>query len=77
MFIYQLKFSLSNLKFLVQNEAVKEMENINQDKILLKQCKYLLKLALDIDETGKRDMAIKAYMEAIEFALKVVSIYLI
>ncbi|XP_050546424.1 calpain-7-like [Daktulosphaira vitifoliae] len=59
------------LEYQIQQDAAKEIESINQDKILLKQCKYLLKQALDIDETGKRDMAIKAYMQAIEFTLKV------
>lgn len=48
------------------------MEKINQDRVRLKQCKYLLKQALDIDESGKEDLAIDTYMQAIELALKVV-----
>lgn len=48
------------------------MENINQDRVRLKQCKYLLKQALDIDEAGKEDLAIDSYMQAIELSLKVV-----
>jgi len=48
------------------------MENINQDKVRLKQCKYLLKQALDIDESGKEDLAIDTYTQAIELSLKVV-----
>lgn len=48
------------------------MENINQDRVRLKQCKYLLKQALDIDESGKEDLAIDTYMQAIELSLKVV-----
>lgn len=49
------------------------MENINQDRVRLKQCKYLLKQALDIDESGKEDLAINTYMQAIELSLKVVN----
>lgn len=49
------------------------MEDINQDRIRLKQCKYLLKQALDIDESGKEDLAIDMYMQAIELSLKVVN----
>lgn len=49
------------------------MEDINQDRIRLKQCKYLLKQALDVDESGKKDLAIDIYMQAIELSLKVVN----
>lgn len=49
------------------------MEDINQDRVRLKQCKYLLKQALDIDESGKEDLAIDMYMQAIELSLKVVN----
>lgn len=62
-----------NFNFVVQNEAAHNMEKINQDKVRLKQCKYLLKQALDIDESGKEDLAIDTYMKAIELALKVVN----
>lgn len=48
------------------------MENINQDRVRLKQCKYLLKQALDIDESGREDLAIDTYTQAIELSLKVV-----
>lgn len=59
--------------FVVQNEAANNMENINQDRVRLKQCKYLLKQALDIDEAGKEDLAIDFYTQAIELSLKVVN----
>lgn len=59
--------------FIVQNEAANSMENINQDRVRLKRCKYLLKQALDIDESGKEDLAIDTYMQAIELSLKVVN----
>lgn len=49
------------------------MEKINQDRVRLKQCKYLLKQALDVDESGKEDLAIDIYTQAIELALKVVN----
>lgn len=49
------------------------MEDINQDRVRLKQCKYLLKQALDIDESGKEELAIDMYMQAIELSLKVVN----
>lgn len=49
------------------------MEDINQDKVRLKRCKFLLKQALDMDESGRKDLAIDAYMQAIELSLKVVS----
>lgn len=62
------------LIFVVQNEAANNMENINQDRVRLKQCKYLLKQALDIDEAGKEDdLAIDFYTQAIELSLKVVN----
>lgn len=61
------------LIFIVQNEAANNMEDINQDRIRLKQCKYLLKQALDVDESGKKDLAIDIYMQAIELSLKVVN----
>jgi len=60
------------LNFIVQKEAANNMESINQDKVRLKQCKYLLKQALDIDESGKEDLAIDTYTQAIELSLKVV-----
>jgi len=60
------------LNFIVQNEAANNMESINQDKVRLKQCKYLLKQALDIDESGNEDLAIDTYTKAIELSLKVV-----
>lgn len=60
--------------FIVQNEAANNMEDINQDKVRLKQCKYLLKQALDIDESGNENLAIDTYMQAIELSLKVVKI---
>lgn len=63
------------LIFIVQNEAANSMENINQDRVRLKRCKFLLKQALDIDESGKEDLAIDIYMQAIELSLKVVNIY--
>jgi len=59
--------------FIVQNEAANNMENINQDRVRLKQCKYLLKQALDIDESGREDLAIDTYTQAIELSLKVVN----
>ncbi|XP_015371723.1 PREDICTED: calpain-7-like isoform X3 [Diuraphis noxia] len=59
------------LEYQIQNEAANNMENINQDKVRLKQCKYLLKQALDIDESGKEDLAIDTYTQAIELSLKV------
>lgn len=58
--------------FIVQNEAANNMENINQDRVSLKRCKYLLKQALDIDESGREDLAIDTYTKAIELSLKVV-----
>lgn len=61
------------LNFIVQNEAANNMENINQDRVRLKQCKYLLKQALDIDESGREDLAIDTYTQAIELSLKVVN----
>lgn len=62
------------LIFVVQNEAANNMEHINQDRVRLKQCKYLLKQALDIDEAGKEDgLAIDFYTQAIELSLKVVN----
>jgi len=60
------------LNFIVQNEAANNMESINQDKVRLKRCKYLLKQALDMDESGKEDLAIDTYTKAIELSLKVV-----
>lgn len=60
------------LFILVQNEAENNVENINQDRVRLKQCKYLLKQALDIDESGREDLAIDTYTQAIELSLKVV-----
>lgn len=57
----------------VQNEAANSVENINQDRVRLKQCKYLLKQALDIDESGKEDLAIDSYTQAIELSLKMVN----
>ncbi|XP_022182852.1 calpain-7-like isoform X1 [Myzus persicae] len=59
------------LEYQIQNEAANNMESINQDKVRLKQCKYLLKQALDIDESGKEDLAIDSYTQAIELSLKV------
>lgn len=49
------------------------MENIDQDRVRLKRCKYLLKQALDIDESGQEDLAIDTYMKAIELSLKMVN----
>ncbi|XP_025406964.1 calpain-7-like isoform X2 [Sipha flava] len=59
------------LEYQIQNEAANNMEKINQDRVRLKQCKYLLKQALDVDESGKEDLAIDIYTQAIELALKV------
>lgn len=68
--VYDAYFEFST--FIVQNEAANNMESINQDRVRLKQCKYLLKQALDIDESGKEDLAIDTYTQAIELSLKVV-----
>lgn len=73
-FIYLIFKTYNTFFFLiVQNEAANNMEDINQDRVRLKQCKYLLKQALDIDESGKEDLAVDMYMQAIELSLKVVN----
>jgi len=68
---------MSFLKLLVREEEQNshKPEPLHQSE--LKKCKFLMNQALDADETGLKDIAIKLYTDAAELGLSAVSIRLL
>ena len=65
------------MKLLVREEEQNchKPEPLHQSE--LKKCKFLMNQALDADEAGLKDIAIKLYTDAAEFGLSAVSIRLL
>lgn len=60
--------------FLVDSEIIKRNKDINESKniIQLKQCHFLLKQALDADESGLNELALELYTRAVDLAITTV-----
>lgn len=59
--------------FAVEESKEKNHESVKPNENELQKCRFLLNQALDADEAGCKDIAIKLYTDAVAFGLSVVS----